>query len=229
MNTRIQSLFTWGGPISLLMAVGGLYVAGFIPPPSPTTNAGQISALYREHGTAIAVGGILFMASAAPFLLFIAVLSAQIKRIEGDGRIFTYLQLAAGATSMTPIILAPLAWCTAAFRPEQSPEVIQAFNDFGFMTMIVATPAAMAQVLAVGLAVLADKNAQPVFPRWVAPASFICVIALAFGLSAALTRTGPFAWNGFVGGALESLGFIPWTMLMVVALLKAIRQQETAG
>jgi hypothetical protein len=48
-------------------------------------------------------------------------------------------------------------------------------------------------------------------------------------LSAALTRTGPFAWNGFVGGGLESLGFIPWTMLMVVALLKAIRQQEAAG
>jgi hypothetical protein len=228
MNSRTQRLFAWGGPISLAMAVAGLYVAGFVPPPAPNADTAQIGDLYHAHRTAIAVGALLFMASAAPFLLFIAVLSAHIKRMEGDGRIFTYLQLAAGATSMTPIILAPLAWCTAALRPDNSPEIIRAFNDFGIITMIVATPAAMAQVLAVGLAVLAEKSPRPVFPRWVAPASFLCVIALAFGMPAALTQTGPFAWDGLLGGGLESLGFLPWTVMMTFVLLRAIRQQETA-
>jgi hypothetical protein len=226
MNTGTQKWFAWGGVISLVMAVGGLYVMGFVPPPPPTATVAQIGDLYHEHRSAIALGALLFMASAAPFLLFIAVLSAQMKRIEGNGRTLTYLQLAAGATSMTPIILAPLAWCTAALRPDNSPEIIRALNDFGLMTMIVATPAAMAQVFAVALAVLADKSARPVFPRWIAAASFLCVLALTFGMPAALTQTGPFAWDGFVGGGLESLGFIPWTILMAVVLTRAIRQQE---
>jgi hypothetical protein len=104
--------------------------------------------------------------------LFVAVLSAQMKRIEGDRPTFTYLQLAAGATSLAPIIVAPLAWCAAAFRPEHSPDTLQALSDLGFLTMVMTTPAAMAQVFAVGMVVLSDKSVRPVFPRWVAPSEF---------------------------------------------------------
>jgi hypothetical protein len=166
------------------------------------------------------------MVSAAIFLGFVAELSVQIKRIEGDRRTFTYLQLAAGAASITPLILTPLAWCVAAFRPEHSPDIIQAFNDLGFITMVTATPEVGVQVLAVGLAVLSDKRAQPVFPRWVAHASFVCAIGLQCGLLCVLARTGPLAWDGFVAGGIESIVFVPWTLLMCVMLLKAIKQQE---
>ena len=229
MDIRAQRVCIWGGPISLLMAVAGLYVAGFLPPPSPAASAEQIAAIYREHSLAIRIGGILFMASAAPFFMFIAVLSAQMKRIEGDRPTFTYLQLAAGATSLAPIIVAPLAWCAAAFRPEHSPDTLQALNDLGFLTMVMTTPAAMAQVFAVGMVVLSDKSARPVFPRWVAPASFVCVIALLSGMSCVLARTGPFAWDGKVASGLENLGFVPWTVFMVVVLLRAIKRQAAEG
>jgi hypothetical protein len=228
MDTQAQRVCAWSGPISLLMAVGGLYVAGFLPLPPPTASAEQIAALFRDHSVAIGIGGIIFMASAAPFLMFIAVVSVQMKRIEGERRLFTYLQLAAGATSMAPIIVAPLAWCAAAFRPH-SPEIVQALSDLGFLAMVMTTPAAMAQVLAVGLAILSDKRERPIFPRWMASMSFACTILLAFGMPCALTRTGPFAWDGRVASGLENLGFLPWTVLMLVVLLKAIKQQEVAG
>jgi hypothetical protein len=226
MNIRAQRLCIWGGPISLFMAAAGLYVAGFLPPPSPAASAEQIAAIYREHSLAIRIGGILVMASAAPFFLFIAVLSAQMKRIEGDRPTFTYLQLAAGATSLAPVIVAPLAWCTAAFRPEHSPDTLQALSDLGFLTMVMTTPAAMAQVFAVGMVVLSDKSVRPVFPRWVAPASFAAAIALLFGMLCVLARTGPFAWDGTLALGLENLGFVPWTISMVVVLLRAIKQDE---
>jgi hypothetical protein len=228
MDIRVQKICIWSGPISLFMAVGGLYIAGFLPPPSPAATAEQIAALYRENSLAISIGGIIFMLSAAPYLMFIAVVSAHMMRIEGDRRLLTYLQLGAGATSIAPIIVAPLFWCAAALRPH-SPEITQTLNDLGFLTMVMTTAAAMAQVLAVGLAVLSDKHARPVFPRWVALASFACVFFLAFGMPCALTRTGPFAWDGKIASGLENLGFLPWTLLMAVVLSRSVRQQEAEG
>src|SRR5882762_6310452 len=154
MDARAQKSFAWSGPISMLMVLIAVSMSGFLPPPSPGASAEQIAAIYRANGSSICAGGILVMLSTAPFLLFIAVLSAQIKRIEGDRRTFTYAQLAAGTASMTPIILFPLAWCVAAFRPERGAELIQAFDDLGFITMVMVTPPAAAQVLVVGLAIL---------------------------------------------------------------------------
>jgi len=153
-------------------------------------------------------------------------LSAQIKRIEGGRRTFTYLQLAAGAASMTPLIVTPLAWCVAAFRPEHNPEVIQAFNDLAFIAMLMVTPLAVVQVLAVGLAILSDRRAQPIFPGWVAHASFVCALGLQGGLLLVLTQTGPFAWDGVIAGLLPFI-FFPWCILMTPLLLRAIKQQET--
>lgn len=225
MDIRAQRIFAWGGVVNWLMSFAGLYIAGFLPIISPAASAEQIAALYKANGPLmIEIGSIVFLLASAPFVPFIAVLSTQIKRIEGDRRTFTYLQLAAGAASMTPLIVTPLPWCVAAFRPH-SPEIIQVLNDLGFITMLTATPAVGVQVLAVGLAILADKRAQPVFPRWVAHASFVCALGLQGGLLLVLTQTGPFAWDGVIAGLLPFI-FFPWCILMTPLLLRAIKQQE---
>jgi hypothetical protein len=229
MDIRAQRIFAWGALVSLLMAIYALHIAGFLPPPSPAESAEQIAALYRANSISICIGAILFLFSTAPFLLFIGVLSVQIRRIEGDRRTFTYIQLASGTASMVPIILAPLAWCVAAFRPEQSPESIRSFNDLGFITMVMTTPMVAVEVLAVGLAILSDKRARPVFPRWFAHASFLCAIGLLAGMLCVLSRTGPLAWNGMIAGWPPSFLFLSWTIVMTVMLLKAIKQQEAEG
>src|SRR5260370_16839527 len=92
--------------------------------------------------------------------------------------------------------------------------------------MVMTTPAAMAQVIAVGMVVLSNKSARPVFPRWVAPASFVCAIALLSGMSCVLARTGPFAWDGKVALGLENLGFVPWTLSMSLVLFRPLNPHQ---
>jgi hypothetical protein len=225
VDIRTQRALAWSGPISLVLTVSALGIAGFVPLPSPTLSAEQVAGFYRGHALAVCVGAIVFMVSAAVYLGFITVLSAQIKRIEGNRRTFTYLQLVAGAASITPLILGPLAWCVAAFRPARNPEIMQVFNDLAFITLLMVTPLAVVQVLAVGLAILSDKRARPIFPRWVAHASFVCALGLQLGVVCVLTHTGPFAWDGPITGILDNL-IMPWTILMCVMLLKAIKRQE---
>jgi hypothetical protein len=229
MDIRAQRIFAWCGLISLLMAMGAVYVAGFMPPPAPTESVDQVVALYRANSVSICAAAILFLFSVAPFLLFIAVLSVQMGRIEGDRRLFTYLQLVAGGTSMVPIILVPLAWSVAAFQPEQSADNIYLLNNFGFITMVMATPMVAVEVLAVGLATLSDKRAQPIFPRWFAYASFLCAIALLPGLLCVLAHSGPFDWDGIVAAWVPTLSTLIWVIATTIILLKAIKRQEVEG
>ncbi len=212
----------------MLMFVIGTAVAGFLKAPLPAANAATIASVYREHGNAIGVGAILVMFSVAPFLLFIAVSSAQIKRIEGDRRTFTYAQLAAGTASMTPIILIPLVWAVAAFRPERSDQLIQAFNDLASITQVMVTPPAMLQILVVGLAIFSDTRARPIFPRWLGYLSVFCAVVDAPGLLCVLYKTGPFAWDGILASLWPALTFLLWTILMAVMLTRAITQQQEA-
>jgi len=227
VDIRAQKVFAWSGPVSMSMVLIAAYMSGFLSPPSPVATAEQIATLYRANAHAIVTGAILVMLSTAPFLLFIAVLSVQIKRIEGDRRTFTYAQLAAGTASMTPIILGPLAWAVAAFRPEQSANV-QAFNDLAFLTIVGVTPPAIAQMLVVGLAIISDKRSQPIFPHWVGYVSFVVPLGSLPGLLCWLFKTGPFAWDGFLAGGLPTLLFVPWTVLMAVVLTRAINQEGAA-
>ena len=225
MDIQAQKIFAWCGPISFAMAITGAVMAGFVPPPAPNASAEQIASFYREHGDSVIAGGIVFMLSTAPFTVFIAVLSAQIRRIEGNRRTFTYAQLAAGTASMVPVILVPVIWCATAFHAEHHPEIVQAFNDFGLITTVMVTPPAMAQVLVTALAILSDQNIRPVFPRWLAYLSFVVAVFCLPGVLCVQFRAGPLAWNGVLAGALPSLVFFSWVILMTFGLIKAINQQ----
>jgi hypothetical protein len=86
-------------------------------------------------------------------------------------------------------------------------------------------------MLVVGLAILSDKRALPIFPRWVGYVSIVIPLVTTQGLLCWIFKTGPLAWNGFLAGGLPTLLFVPWSILMAVVLIRAINQeaQEAQG
>jgi hypothetical protein len=225
MDIRVQKLFAWCGPISFAMAITGAVIAGFVPPLGPDATAEQVANFYREHGDSVIVGGIVFMLSTAPFTVFISELSTQMRRMEGERRTFTYAQLSAGIASMVPVILVPVIWCATAFHAQHHAEIVQAFNDLGLITTVMVTPPAMAQVLVTGLAILADRNVTPVLPRWLGYFSLVVALFCLPGVLCVQFRSGPFAWNGVLAGALPSLVFFTWVIVTSLGLVRAVNQQ----
>jgi cytochrome bd-type quinol oxidase subunit 2 len=134
MDIQAQRIYAWGALFSLLMAIGGPYIAGFLPPPSPAETAEQVAALYRANAGPISICAILFLFSTAPALLFIDVLSVQIRRIEGTRRTYTDIQMVAGTASLVPIVLAPLAWSVAVFSARAKR------SEYSDLTMVMTTP-----------------------------------------------------------------------------------------
>lgn len=227
MNPGIQRFCAWAGlAFTVLFAIGFWPVAGFMPPPSPSLTAEQLSALFVEHATRIRIGLQLCMVAAALFFPFTAAMSIQIKRIEGDYSPLAYAQLAAG-TGSTLVFLFPLMNLqAAAYRIDRTPQTVQAISDMAWIPFVGLLCVPMMQNVCLALAIFTDTNERPVFPRWAGyfniwvGVSYIPAVLLVF------VHSGPVAWNGVLAWYLGAAAFFSWIVVMAVLLLRVTQQQQ---
>jgi hypothetical protein len=200
-------------------------IAGFIPPPSPAEPA-AVAARFREHANSIRLGLVLCFYAGALCAPWIAAISVQLKRIEGRFSPLTYTQLALGACLPFEFIVPIYFWQTAAFRADRSPEIVQTLNDLGWLPFTGVVYTIVVQAIVIGIAVLMDKRAEPVFPRWFG--YFSIWAALLFcpaGLDVSF-KGGPLAWNGLIAWWVLLVTFFLWLITLSVLLFAAIRSQE---
>ena len=229
MNTRIQLLCAWCGvAFAILFTIGFWPLAHFMPPPSPTRGALEVAAMYQAHTNQIRLGLLVMMAASACILPFAAVITAQMKRMEDTPTVLSYLQLVSGGIGVVFFIVPCLLWSIAAFRPERDAELIHLMNDAGWLMFLMPFTTFIVQNFAIGLAILGDKSAQPVFPRWVAYLNFwVAVLFLPGGLLT-FFKTGPFAWNGLFAFWVPFVVFFAWYVVMFMMLRKGIIAQAAA-
>jgi len=60
-----QRFCTWGGPFCALFFGAGLFLAGFIPPPSPNLSANEVAAFYQSDPNKIRGGMLLGLSAIA--------------------------------------------------------------------------------------------------------------------------------------------------------------------
>lgn len=226
MNKRAQMLCLASAPVmGILVTIGWWLLAKFVPPPLPSASALEIANFYTSNTTPIRIGMILLIAGAGLFMPFIALISAQMSRMETNPPVLSYTQMIGGTLSVVIIMIPALLWTTAAFRPERNPDIVLVLNDLGWLIIAMTYSPAVIQNLSIGLAVLGDRAVPPIFPRWVAYLNFW--MALLFVPAALMTffKTGPFAWNGLLAFWLPLLAFAIWFNVMLVMLYKAIKRQ----
>ncbi len=99
-------------------------------------------------------------------------------------------------------------------------------NDLSWIFAVLPWPPAFMQNIAIAAAILTDKSANPIFPRWVAYMNIWVSLAYIPGGLLPFFKSGPFAWNGILVFWLAGSVFIIWFVAMTVMLLKAIKRQE---
>jgi hypothetical protein len=200
-------------------------LAKFIPVPSPTLSASEVAAIYSNNTNGIRFGMLLMSISGAIFAPFVAVISVQMKRIEGVSPILTYTQLSSGSIGALFFIIPAIIFGAAAYRPDRPPELTLLLNDLAWFFAVMPVAAAFMQNIAIALAIFSDKRASPVFPRWLG--FFNIWVALLFAPGGLITffKTGPFAWNGLLAFYVAGTVFAAWFFVMVTMLIKAIDQQ----
>lgn len=229
MNTNIQIACAASGVGAILFyVVGWWFIAGFVPPLSPLTGAAEVASFYNQNTGTIRFGILLAMIGSGMVLPFMAVIAVQIRRIESGTPILTYTVLAAGVVGAIILLVPTVLWTVAAFRPERSPELILLLNDFAWFLLVMTFPSFFVQFVAIGLAILSDKQVPPLFSRWVGYFNvWLAVLAIPGGLIT-FFKTGPFAWNGLLAFWVPVGIFVVWFFIMFYVLLGAIRTSREA-
>jgi hypothetical protein len=225
-NITAQTISLWITPITgAVFLIAFLSFPGFRPPMSPNMTAVQVAAFFGEHATMIRVSMIiydLFGVMLVPFFMLIVV---QMKRMATPSHVFAYSYLSAVATGATLFAVADLFWLVAAFRPGRSPDLVQLLNDMAWIVFTAPVGMLIAANICLALAIYLDPHPHPIFPRWVGHFNIAVAALLAPAACAAVVRTGPLAWNGFVSFWLRIITFGIYLIVMFVALRSAITRQ----
>jgi hypothetical protein len=180
IKRRVWMGCIWSWPVCLIGAgLAFAFGAGFIPPPSPAWSAPQLAAYFDTHRTGIRVGILVAMFATALMLPYLTVVSAEIKKIEGRLGLLAPIQFGGAVMLVMIFQVIGLAWLSASYRPEASPDVIQ--------------------YLCMAIAGFMDIRERPIWPRWAAYMNLWVAVTGAGGVLAVFFKTGPFAWNGIIG------------------------------
>lgn len=225
MNRATQRWCTWCGvPMVVLWLFGFVVFAGFVPLPDPQDDAAEVARMYRENLNGIRAGMILTVFGSAFLAPFIAVISVQMKRIEGPHSPLTYGQLALGAALPVVFIIPVMFFQAAAFRPNRPDQSFQDLNDVGWLMFIGVVSTAVVELVLIGACILRDTRIEPLFPRWVGYYNLWVAVLLIPGGVNVFFKHGPFAWNGLFSWWVPVVVFTSWLVVMTVSLLRAIDQ-----
>lgn len=225
MNRAMQTACAWSGiAFVTVITIGWVGLSDLIPPPSPTLTGEQVQAIFQANTGRIRFGVLLMMFSMSLTLPWMAVITVQLRRIEGAHPVLAYTQLAAGAATIFALTLPTNLWTVLAFRPDRDPQLMLLLHDFSWLLFIMTFPPFFIQLLAIGIAVMADRNPTPVFPRWVGYFNVWVAILFLPGALVTFFKSGPFAWDGLLAFWLPVVVFFGWYFVMFKALRDAIRR-----
>ena len=230
MNRRNQLLCTWSGAVYFgMFLVGFVLLARFLPPLPPLTSAEAVAQIFRDNTAPIRAGNMLIMLCSGLAVSFAAAIAIQLRRIEGDAPVLAYVQLGAGTLTAIITLMPAMIWTLMAYRPEREPQTLLLLSDFAWIWLVMPVTSVVIQCLAVGLAILGDRGAVLVYPRWLGYFNLWLSFLLLPGSLITFFKTGPFAWNGLFTFWMPLSLFGLWYVVMIVATTGAIRRQAVVG
>ena len=220
----------WSWPACLVgVMIPFALIGGFIPPPMPSSSAQEIAAFFTTNPTDVRIGAIGFLYFSALSLLFYAVVSEEIKKIEGQPALLARIQFGSAVILVTIFQLLGLAWLLCTYRPDTSPDVIRMLNDYCWFCWSMFVPTYMFQYVCMALAGFMDTRPNPTWPRWAAWANLWVAIAGAGGFLAVFFKDGPFAWNGIIGFWIPVIVFAAGNCMTTWLLLRRYRIEDTSA
>ena len=222
-------ILLWTVPVlGILWISAFLLFPGFVPPMSPEMSADEVAAFYRdpENLPRIRYSMILFNWFSVGLIPLLALIVLQMRRMAHRTPIFSYAIIACAAGGPTIFLMADLFWLLAAFRPERDPQLTLMFNDLAWVTFSSQVGFLIAQSVLLALAIFLDRQARPVFKRWVAHFNILVAIALVPACFVGLALEGPIAWDGVLTFWVRNVAVGLWIAVMGVVLGQAIHRQR---
>jgi hypothetical protein len=228
MSERGQAIMIWWALLFMVVwGVAYFFLIGFWPPPPATDTPAQVAALYAAHPERIEIGAFIGSATGGFMVPLAVVIAIQIDRLGREMRPWAILQLGGGFMMSIFLALPPLFWGIAAFTPGRPPDVTALMNETAFLTTVTTIQYFVFQDLAIAyVCFTARPDPRSPFPRWFGYLSIVEFLLTEVGAAGFLTKTGPFAWNGFFVFWVPITIFGIWVIALSIHLLRALKFQR---
>lgn len=224
---RLYRWSVWCGLIVLAaFTVSSFIVGNLFPPISPSASPEEVKEFLVENRTNILVATVILGTFAPLFYPFAIITSLQIRRIEGGWGLLSMLQLTTAVVAPTGWVYPMAVLATAAYRPERDPDMMMLLSDQYWLTYIGVAVIFVINVGGIGLAILLDRRAEPVFPRWLGYMNILLAITFYPGVFVYLFTDGPLAWDGLFALWIPATAFFIWKICMIWGLLRAVKSQQ---
>lgn len=224
MRAAVQRGMAWTGPAMLVLWVGAfILLAELIPPPDPEDTAREVVARFGDDTDLIRLGLTVTLFASALLVPFAAVISTQMRRIEGGGGPLAQTQVVSAGLLSMEFIVPIMVWQTAAFRFDaESARIIQMLNDMGWLMFVAVISSVIVQIVSFGIAILIDERENPIFPRWSGYFMLWVALLLAPTSLCVFFKDGPFAWNGLFAFWIPLTAYAAWMLVTFYLLRRAI-------
>jgi hypothetical protein len=200
IKQMIWSACIWSWPACLVgVVIPFMLIGGFIPPPLPSSSAREIANFFTAEPTHIRIGAMGFLYFSALSLMFYAVITEEMKKIEGNPALLARVQFGGAVILVTIFQLLGLAWLLASYRTDVNADIIRMLNDYCWFAWSMFIPTYVMQYVCIAIAGFMDKRPNPTWPRWAAFLNLWIAIGGSGGILAVFFKAGPFAWNGLIG------------------------------
>jgi hypothetical protein len=202
-----------------------VFIAGFIPPSAPSDTAAQVVARYAHDRNAIKFGMVVSMLGSALLVPWAVAISGQLKRIDG-AKALADVQMVSCALLSLEFITPIGVWMAASFRyDDRAPDITQALHDLGWILFVTVIWSLWVQLIAIGAAILIDRSAVPVLPRWLGYLQiWVAMLILPAGI-VLFFKAGPFAWNGLIGIYVPLVAYAIWMITTTIVVDRALARQ----
>jgi hypothetical protein len=223
MNRTVHKFCAWSGTLCLvLMVVGFVLLAGFIPARPPGQTAEQTAQFLLENRDLVKWGLIVSMFGAPLLMTFAASISIHMRRIEGQYPVLAITELGLGAILVLEFIYLIFFWQTATYRADRAPELIQLLNDMGWIPFVGLTSTIVLQVTVFGIAILLDRRERPIFPRWLGYYNLWVALMFLPGTFNVFYLSGPLSRNGIIAWYIPLAVFATWLVITSFYLSRAV-------
>jgi len=230
MNYKAQSICIWVGLAGgSLVGIGQYLLMHFMPPLNPSLSAAVVADYFRTHQSQILAGAICLQMGYAALIFFAIPIAQLIGKIESPSRLWTHTFLVGTAIAYVASFFAYAFWTATAYRANRPDELILLLNDLTVLEYVGIVSPAWLQFGSLGFAILGDRSANPIYPRWIGYLNIwtaICSMPSAF---IGFFLNGPFAWDGLVGFWIPIGIFFIWVPVVFFytrkALLRLMREQ----
>ena len=231
IDFRIQRVLIWTGPVMLvLFALGFMYLAEYLPPPSPQQSPEALVARLHANVAGFRIGMLVTMCGFAMMVTWAMGIVGRVHAPEGRLPLLTYVQL--GSVAICSLIGQFACWIfeATAFRLDDTdPHIIRALHDLGWFTFLAPWPSFTVWCFAQAVAIFRDDRPEPGLPRWTGYLAVWTGILFVPACLIFFFKTGPMAWNGVIAFYIPVFIFFIWVVGLTVPALKSLRREERAA